>query len=347
MVNPSSTPDTDFWVDDGSGTALNTKFGKLITTGSSTATLAAYGFASSPGTGLKFGGFPDPPTRTPDWLNILSFMTAGSERLRLLESSGFRLVGLGSAAIPSLAFASDTNTGVYCPAAGLDFHFVTGGATALAVTPVGALATANVRINGVSGTVGSPAWSFSSDTGTGAYLPVAGEIAFATSGVQRMRLTASGVIAMSAAAEPAVVNGAIYYNSTDNEFRVCEAGTWLAMGDSLSSGRFKQEVHPWGEAFLLLEQLEPSRWNRTGELASRGQDLGLVAEQVAVVLPEIVGRDSDGQPASLDYGKLSSLLAKGIQEQDREIRELNQKLDELLEKAFLRERSGAPPRQGD
>ena len=56
-------------------------------------------------------------------------------------------------------------------------------------------------------------------------------------------------------------------------------------------------------------------------------DLGLVAEEVAEVVPEVVGYEENGRDAvSLDYGRLTALLIEAVKEQQAQIGELRAKL---------------------
>jgi len=54
------------------------------------------------------------------------------------------------------------------------------------------------------------------------------------------------------------------------------------------------------------------------------QDLGVIAEELAEVLPEAVTRDSNGTPVGVDYSRLTVLSIKAIQDL-REINHLQRK----------------------
>ena len=65
-----------------------------------------------------------------------------------------------------------------------------------------------------------------------------------------------------------------------------------------------------------VEQLHGvySDWKASGK-----HDLGLVAEDVAQVVPEVVAFESNGQDAkSVDYGRLTALLVEAIKAQQSE-----------------------------
>ncbi|PJC29052.1 hypothetical protein CO053_01380, partial [Candidatus Shapirobacteria bacterium CG_4_9_14_0_2_um_filter_40_11] len=58
--------------------------------------------------------------------------------------------------------------------------------------------------------------------------------------------------------------------------------------------------------------------------------LGFIAEEVGKIVPEVVNWEDDGVYAKgMDYSKLTSLLTKGIQEQQGQISSLTDQLGEL------------------
>ena len=62
----------------------------------------------------------------------------------------------------------------------------------------------------------------------------------------------------------------------------------------------------------LIAALSPVRfrWTDQGQ-----EDIGLVAEEVAAVIPEIVTYNSEGQVEGVEYNRLGPLLVAGFQEQ--------------------------------
>lgn len=87
----------------------------------------------------------------------------------------------GSAAVPSITFDSDLDTGIYNSAAN-QVSITTAGIERLRVDSAG-------QIEAVSlGTVSAPTFSFTTDPNTGIYSPGADQIAVATNGVERIKL---------------------------------------------------------------------------------------------------------------------------------------------------------------
>ncbi len=104
-------------------------------------------------------------------------------------------VGAGSAAAPSYTFSGDTDTGFYSGSAdtievsvnGTNIFDLSSAGLVSSAAGGGVVTTAN-------GTVSNPTFSFSGDTDTGWYSPLADNLAAATAGVERIRIDASGNI---------------------------------------------------------------------------------------------------------------------------------------------------------
>ena len=98
----------------------------------------------------------------------------------------------GSAALPSIAFASDTDTGLYRVGAN-QLGVSTGGTQRLVID-------ANGQIEATSlGTQAAPTWTFVGDPNTGIYSPGADQLALATSGTGRLFVDSSGNVGVNAA----------------------------------------------------------------------------------------------------------------------------------------------------
>ena len=101
----------------------------------------------------------------------------------------------------------------------------------------------------------------------------------------------------------------------------------------VSSLRFKEAVRDMGEASEVLAKLRPVVF-RYREAAAKGEDVneyGLIAEEVAAVAPDLVTYDEEGQPYSVRYHVLPSLLINEVQKQQRTIETLLARV-EMLEK---------------
>ena len=103
------------------------------------------------------------------------------------------------------------------------------------------------------------------------------------------------------------------------------------LGISASSLRFKEDVRDMGEVGDKLSKLRPVRFRfKPGDTDSgsgeRPLEYGLIAEEVAEVLPELVPLDAEGRPYAVRYDLLSALLLSELQRQQQEDRE-NRRID--------------------
>jgi hypothetical protein len=118
-----------------------------------------------------------------------------------------------------------------------------------------------------------------------------------------------------------------------SEGRFEVAASFSALADSWStrsSKRWKTEITPIEGALDIVEQLRGVRfeWTETGK-----RDVGLIAEEVGEVLPEIVQYEENGKDArSVDCGRIVSVLIEAVKEQQREIDTLRREVDSLKQR---------------
>ena len=72
-------------------------------------------------------------------------------------------------------------------------------------------------------------------------------------------------------------------------------------------------------------------WNEDLQKTYKGHDIGLIAQQVQEIAPEIVEKRSNGY-LGLKYEKMIPLLVGATQEQDEVISELEKQVDQLIDK---------------
>lgn len=102
----------------------------------------------------------------------------------LVTTGGTVTFGAGTAAAPSITNTTDTNTGIYFPAADT-LGVTTNGTEALRVNPSG-------QVEFRSGTAALPSVTNSGDTNTGVYFSAADTVDIATGGTQRAQFDSSG-----------------------------------------------------------------------------------------------------------------------------------------------------------
>ena len=146
---------------------------------------------------------------------------------------------------------------------------------------------------------------------------------FRTNGTRRLRIQADGTIDSSGIAgntSPGVSVVNVLLNTTTNE-----------LGIVVSAARFKQDVRDMGAASEPLMALRPVTFRYREDVAAGedGSQYGLIAEEVAEVAPELVVYDDTGQPFSVRYHVLPSLLLNEVQKQQGLIEEQRQLIASL------------------
>ena len=112
------------------------------------------------------------------------------------------------------------------------------------------------------------------------------------------------------------------------------------LGTVSSSIRYKEDINDMGEASGRLLELKPVtfRYKKTRADGESPLEYGLIAEEVAEVFPDLVVLNANGQPETVKYRLLSSLLLNELQKQHQqldvqvtEIRELKEQMTKLSE----------------
>lgn len=113
------------------------------------------------------------------------------------------------------------------------------------------------------------------------------------------------------------------------------------LGTIVSSGRFKDDVQPIADELAPLQRLRAVSYRYKPELG-RGstRQYGLIAEDVAAVMPELAVVDEHGVVQSVRYHVLTPLLLAEVQRLERERAALAARLD-----ALERQVSSGRPRQ--
>jgi hypothetical protein len=118
------------------------------------------------------------------------------------------------------------------------------------------------------------------------------------------------------------------FNST-NEFEFSNTGT-LTVADrliELSSIRYKTQVESLTPALDKVLQLRPVYYTKIGGTGST--EIGLIAEEVAEIYPELVKYNGDGEVDGINYTRIAPILIKTIQEQQELIKNLTKRIDDL------------------
>jgi hypothetical protein len=256
----------------------------------------AYTFNGDPATGIF----------RPDSYSI-GFSTNATERMRIDTNAivmSNRILNIsGTALAPAYSFSSDVSTGMFRPSANT-LAFCTSGRERMRISSngdvlVGRTSTTGYEfdingalrcsqlypgfINNADGTALLPAYSFFSDLNTGMYRIDEDTLGFSTAGVERMRITSTG-------------------NFT-------AAGTYTAADFvATSDQRTKTNIETISNALDIVKELRGVYFTRIGQTK---QTVGVIAQEVETVLPEVVHTDSEGLK-SVSYGNMVGVLIEAV-----------------------------------
>jgi hypothetical protein len=269
---------------------------------------------SSSGTGGQsmFSGLPDVIICSYPG-NYLPFYQHGTNssvqtQYNTVDNSGRMIFFDSSGNYNSNSYASDfdcvTNARSlsYLVANGKAFNFVNGGAN-------GAAAMAD-------GTAGAPGLYFSADTNTGLYRPTTDNLAIATGGVERLRVTATGSVGIGTTNPWATlhVNGNIISvlpaNPAGNT--MCYTTGTNIFGYCSSDRRLKSKIEPIYQNMLdAVTRLRPVTfiWKK----GKKTQYAGFIAQEVQEVIPLAARKNPDGF-YDLDIAAITAYMAGAIRE---------------------------------
>src|SRR5206468_583747 len=89
------------------------------------------------------------------------------------------------------------------------------------------------------------------------------------------------------------------------------------------SKRFKEDIQPMDKASEALFSLKPVSFRYKKEIDPAGiPQLGLVAEDVEKVNPDLIVRDKEGKPYSVRYEQVNAMLLNEFLKEHRTVQEL-------------------------
>jgi uncharacterized coiled-coil protein SlyX len=193
-------------------------------------------------------------------------------------------------------------------------------------------------------------------TGDGNTANGVGALFFNTTGNQNTALgadagigvtTANNVICIGAGVNGANVNnscfiGQIYSNvqpivGTNPDFVTITNTGRLGRG-GVSSRRYKHDIKPMDKASEALFALKPVsfRYNKQYD-ATQTIAFGLIAEEVAEVYPDLVGRNPEGQPESVRYEQVNAMLLNEFLKEHRKVEKQEATITQLKSTAARQE----------
>ena len=149
-------------------------------------------------------------------------------------------------------------------------------------------------------------------------------------------LTTSGATtAGSLTVDSVVIDGTTIGHSSDSDLMTLASGSLTVAGDVTisSDARLKSNIVALGPTLISLLQLEAKSYTMKNDTEQK-QKIGLLAQEVQKVFPELVSEDNNGMLA-VNYQALVPVLINALKEQENNYNELEKSL-EILEKEILK-----------
>jgi hypothetical protein len=237
----------------------------------------------------------------------------------------FNTTGVGNTAVGAAALSSNTGAPVETPNGGPGSSNTAIGASSLSSNTIGSVNTAVGAFALANNTTGNSNIALGVLAGNNV-ISANNVIAIGTSGAD---VGSSCFI------------GNIYSNmqpivGTDPDSVTITSAGRLGRGN-VSSRRYKHDIKPMEKASEALYALKPVSFRYHKEYdASQTIAFGLIAEEVAEVYPDLVGRNREGQPESVRYEQINAMLLNEFlkehsrgEEQDCKIQEQETTIAEL------------------
>ncbi len=146
--------------------------------------------------------------------------------------------------------------------------------------------------------------------------------------------TASNVICIGANVAGANLSNSCYIGSIFNQSSSAGAAVFInssgKLGTLTSSRRFKHDIKPMDKASEALFALKPVSFQYKKEIDPVGtSQLGLVAEDVEKVNPDLVVHDKEGKPYSVRYDQVNAMLLNEFLKEHRAFLKEQRKVQEL------------------
>ena len=109
-----------------------------------------------------------------------------------------------------------------------------------------------------------------------------------------------------------------------------DLGTGL-LGHLTSSRRYKEDIQPMDKASEALYRLKPVTYHYKKEIdRTQSPAFGLIAEEVAEVNPNLVARNSQGQPESVHYDMVNAMLLNEFLKEHKKTEKLEATVASLI-----------------
>ena len=91
-----------------------------------------------------------------------------------------------------------------------------------------------------------------------------------------------------------------------------------------SSIAIKENIFDFTSPLEKISKVRPVKYNR--KTSKDKKEIGLIAEELAEIFPELVENDKDGNPTSVNYTRAVTVLFDGFKQMYKELKEIMEKI---------------------
>jgi len=155
-------------------------------------------------------------------------------------------------------------------------------------------------------------------TGVSSYQPLllgGADVRFTISDVEQARINSSGNVGIGTTSPGAKLH---VQGNTSGSTATFTGNVTVQSLTETSTIKLKENIRPLET--ISVSNLNPVRfsWKETGK-----EDIGLIAEQVAPIFPELVEYDAAGDPIGIHYSKLTILLLSVVTDLQQQIKQIH------------------------
>ena len=231
--------------------------------------------------------------------NLLFASGGGNERMRIASGGN---VGIGTTS----------------PTSDLSLH---GANTTLLIKSTATSGQSDIKLDSDSSSGGGSVIVFQEDgvgKGTISYRTTQEDVAIRTGGIGtnsiRLTVASNGNIFAEDLETNTTIQDDLCWDSGTGELEVNTSNDC----NSSSSLRYKENISKLAYGIEEVLQLNPVSFNYLPEYApsldDQNKKIGFIAEEVKLVIPEVIQYDKENLPSAIDYGNLTALLVSAVQD---------------------------------
>ena len=169
---------------------------------------------------------------------------------------------------------------------------------------------------------GTSSWTLNNSEATNT-----GGLYFQTQGTNALTISKAQLVALPAITSDSAHTDATICEDTTSHGLYSGSGTGgICLGTS--GEQFKNDISTMPDSLEGLMKLETVSFRYKPGFGDNGQrqQIGFLAQNVATIFPDLVGRDADGNPISVDYMGVAVKAVRAIQQEQIEIQALTNRL---------------------